>query len=352
MSFDLRNIREISDDPLTKFVNQLAKKLAKSLVGEQTDKLEGKEDIYSAGQDVDTVVKFHSFSSNKSFDFLTDYYPPFEPDGDKLKVWVRGTNLGNYLRDWSELDRIINLYGDPMLIDGTPFDLGIHDGDTKSIALRFNRPTSDNENLEYINIEDSADISVSGITTGISYFVRVRLFAFDTQGSFTRTLLAKYDDASNGVLIQVTSDGRLKFIIKRAGTEYRSQTAASTLVTDTVYDIWCTYANSGNVSHVYVNNVDKSLTDPGSPTWPTASTDMFIMTRETGNGHIYGDLYDFRTYREKVVSGTEVGYMNTNKWTIADIPFGQVMLSDYWATGWTIGQGYTTTGYTTTGYDT
>jgi hypothetical protein len=352
MSFDLRNIREISNEPQAKFINQLAKKLAKFLNKNQTDKLESKEDLYSAGQDIDTVVKLHSFESTNTFDFLTAYYPPLEPDGDKLKIWVRGTNLGNTLKDWAKYGRTISLHGDAMLLDGTPFDSGIHTGGTKSIALRFNRPTSENENDEYIRIVDSSDIRVNGITTGVSYFIRFRVFAFDTQGSFTRTLIAKYDDASNGVLIQITSDGRLKFIIKRAGTEYRVQTDAGELATNIVYDAWCTYANSGNVSHIYINNVDKSLTDPGSPTWPTLTPDMFIMTREIDDGHIYGDLYDARMYREKVVSSTEVGYFNTNKWTIANVPYGAVMLSDYWATGYTIGQGYTTTGYTTAGYDT
>ena len=352
MSYNIRDIREVSSDALTKFTNHLAKKLSKFITDQQLDKLENKEDIYSAGEDIDSVIKFHSFESTKSFDFLKTYYPPFEPDDTYLTLWLRGSNLGNELKDWSAVPNTCDMFGDPLLIDGSPFDLGIHDGGTKSICIRFNRPTSDNENDEYIRITNSADTSVSGITTGISYFVRFRSFAFDTQGSFTRTLVAKYDDANNGVLIQITSDGRLKFIIKRAGTEYRSQTAASTLTTNTVYDIWCTYANSGNVSHIYVNNVDKSLTDPGSPTWPTVSNDMFIMTREVDDGHVYGDLYDCRLYREKVVSSTEVGYFNTNKWTISNIPFGQVMLSDYFATYWTIGSGYTTAGYTTAGYDT
>ncbi len=353
MSFDLRDIREISNEPQSKFVNQISKKLSKFLNSQQTDKLESKEDIYSAGQDIDTVIKFHSeLSSTNYFDFATQYFPPFEPDGDVVKMWIRGTNLGNELRDWAERGRTISLYGDALLVDGTPFDDGIHTGGTKSIALRFNRPTSDNENAEYVRIADNAGLQVLGITVGVSYFIRFRAFDFSSENSFTRTLITKYDDANNGVLIQITSDNRIKFYIKRAGTEYKVQTAASTLTTDTVYDVWCTYANSGNVQHVWVNNVDKTLTTPSSPTWPTATTDMLIMTRSTDNGHVYGDLYDARMYREKVVSSTEVGYFNTNKWTIVNIPYGAVMLSDYWATYDVLGSGFTTTGYTTIGYDT
>src|SRR6476619_3804456 len=99
--FSIRNIREISNDPLTKFTNQIAKKLAKFTNKQETDKLENKEDVYSNGQDIDTVVKIHSLNSTKRFTFDTPYYPPTEHDNDKVKVWLRADNLGNTLDDIS-----------------------------------------------------------------------------------------------------------------------------------------------------------------------------------------------------------------------------------------------------------
>jgi hypothetical protein len=332
MSFDIRSVRQISNDPLTKFTNQLAKKLSKFLNQNEVDKLENKEDVYSNGEDIDTVIRYPTFNSQKYFDFTTQYEAPFEPDLDKVKLWIKGTNLGNSLRDFSGFPRTVALKGDPVLVDGAPFDWGIHTSGIKSIALRFNRPTSDLENQEYIRITDNSGISVNGITTGVSYFIRFRVFSLSTQGSFTRTLVVKYDDANNGVLIQVTSDGRLIFIIKRAGTEYRVRTAASIITTNTVYEVWCTYANSGNVQHIYVNNSDKSLTDPGAPTWPTTTTDMLVMTRSISNGFVYGDFYDLTMYREKVVTAAQVGYHYTNKWSISDIAFGHVATTNYAAT--------------------
>ncbi len=362
MSFDLRDIREISNEPQSKFVNQISKKLSKFLNSQQTDKLESKEDIYSAGQDIDTVIKFHSeLSSTNYFDFSTQYFPPFEPDGDKVKAWVRGTNLGNELRDWAERGRNISLHGDALLVDGAPFDDGIHTGGTKSIALRFNRPTSDNENEEDISIEstDPSGLEVEGISTGVSYFLRVRLFdVSSSQNGIKRTLLMKRDGVTptHGVHIFIDPiNQRLVFLIKRSGIVYIKETAAGTLANNTVYDIWCTYAAAGNVQHVYINNVDMTLSTSGyTEFWnsDTTDVDMYIFSRGGEGGHIYGDLYDARMYREKVVSSTEVGYFNTNKWTIVNIPYGAVMLSDYWATYLVIGSGFTTTGYTTIGYDT
>ena len=329
-SYNIRNIREISNDPLTKFTNQLAKKLSHFLVGQELDKLENKEDIYSDGQDIDSVIKLHTYSSQKFFDGITEYYPTFEPDGDKLRLWIRGTNLGNYLKDWTEFDRNINLHGDPLLVDGTPFDLGINTYGIKSLALRFNRPTSDLENEEYINPD--SDVEVLGLTTGISFFCRFRIFDLAGQGGYHRTLYQKKDDTSNALRISISDTGRVVFCVKRAGTEYRSQTATSTITTNTVYDLWCTYANSGNTLHIYVNNVDKSLTDPGTLPFSTLTDEAYIMRFDSDGGYTYGDLYDFRVYREMVVSAAQVGYMYTNKWTIANIAFGKCMITNYWAT--------------------
>jgi len=260
-----------------------------------------------------------------------------------------GTNLGNRLRDLTEFDRNINLYGDPLLVDGAPFDLGIHTYGIKSLALRFNRPTSDLENQEYINPD--SDVEVNGITTGISFFVRFRIFSIASQGGYFRTLYQKTDDATpnNAVRISISDTGRVIFCVKRAGTEYRAQTATSTITTNTVYDLWCTYANSGNTIHIYVNNIDKSLTDPGTLPFSVLTDEAYIMRFDSDGGYTYGDLYDFRTYREKVVSTAEVGFMNTNKWTIANVGFGQCMITNYWATYTEAGvpsASFTTTSFT------
>lgn len=338
--FSIRNLREVSDNPSDKFANEIAKKLAKFLNKQETDKLENKEDIYSNGQDIDTVIKYHSeLSGNKYFDFLTQYFPPTEPDGNKLRLWIRGTNLGNETQDLSTFDNDGTIEGDPVLVNGTPFDDGIKTGGCKSIALRLNRPTSDFENEEYIKVDDINKIRINGISTGVSYFARFRIFDLANQSGFDRTLFEKIDDSTpnDGIRVTVTSDGRLKVRIIRAGTQYNSQTASSTITTNTVYEVMITYAVSGNVTHVYVNNVDKSLTDPGTSTsWhsPLTDHDMAIFARggTSTSGFFYGDLYDFRMYREKVVSATEVSHLYTNKWTIADIPFGQVCITNYCAT--------------------
>ena len=365
MSFDFRTVREPSNDPVLKYITSLQKQMSKVLTKDQIDQLEGAEDIFGDVTDTDSAIKFQTnLNSLNLFTFDKQYYPPFEPDHGKLRLWLLGGNLGAYLKDYSTFDRTCSILGDPILVDGSPFDSGIHTSGTKSIALRFNRPTSIVEGTECIQVDatSTTTLGVASRVTGKSYFARVRLFDLSTQEGFSRTIFEKIDDSTpnDAAALIVTQDGRLRFYIKRAGTFYNAQTATGTITTDTVYDIWCTYAVSGNVQHIYVNNVDKSLTDPGNPNLQSDLTnnDLWIFQRGAGTdaGFVYGDLYDFRIYDEKVVSGTEVGYFNTNKWSISDIPFGQVMIAGYWATydedtGMGSG-GYDSTGYDSTGYDT
>lgn len=316
MSGNIRDIREISNEPLTKFVNRLAKQLSKNVIGDETDKLENKEDVYSEGQDVDSVIKFHSFESGKSFEFLTRYFPPLEPDYDKLRVWIQCRNMGNYVRDLSGEDltggQENSLIGDPILVDGSPFDYGISSHGNKSTALRFNRPTSESENKEYIRIPHSTRRKcMNGLSTGISFFFRFKIYDLANQNSVDRCLYYKKDDSTpnDRVRICISSAGALRVRIKAGGSQFNAATSNGTIAVDTVYEVWVTYNTSGNVIKIYVNNVEKATSDPGSSTVENGvSTDLDIslmgMTASstTYKGMFYGDLYDFEQFREKVVT--------------------------------------------------
>jgi hypothetical protein len=361
--FGIRNIREISNDPLTKFTNQIAKKLSLFLNKQQTDKLENKEDIFSAAEDIETVIRLHNFTSTKQFLFDTQYFAPIEPNDTTLRVWLRGTNMGNQLRDWSVTpEKVANMFGDPLLIDGTPLDLGIHTSGVKSTCLSFNRATSELASQEYIEVIDTVTQRIQATTTGKSWFLRFRMRDLDSQGGLAVTLLEKIDDdiPDDGIQICVTSDGRLRAFIKRLGSEHNKETAAGTIALNTIYDVWVTYTISGGVTHVYVNGVDKTLSTSGdSLSWHGDETyhDTSIFRRgpnhdgSLGGGFVNGDFYEYRHMDEYVVSSTEVTQHYANKWTIANIPFGQVAISDYAATYLVITASYTTTSFTSTSFD-
>jgi hypothetical protein len=364
---DIKGLREISNDPFGKLLTALSKKFSAFLAKDQAELVENPEDIYADGQDVESALKYHNFVMAKKFPISptnVEYYSTFEPDSDKLRLWLIGRSLGTFLRDYSEEERIASLHGDSILIDGTPFDWGIAEssgGDTKSIALRMNRPTSELEGEDYITVTHDARIRVSeALSTGISFFIRFRIFDLAQQNGYQRTLFEKTDNSpiTDGVEINIDSAGRLKFHIENSNVQYNKETAFGTIAINTVYDCWFTYTKAGNVQHIYVNNVDKTLTNTDNAVFhpDTSNLDATVFSVGAGvaAGSVYGDLYDFRIYREKVVSATEVSQMWANKWTISDIAFGQVAISNYSATSGvsvTVGS-FTSTSFTSTSFTT
>ena len=343
-SFDARGIRPASNDPLLQIFVELQKQVVKSIRDGQVGLVDSdNEDIFSDGQDIDTAIKYHSeLSSTHKFNFNIDYYPPFEPDNNKVKLMLKGWNTGNTINDESGYNHPAKINGDPTLIDGT-MDLGIWNGPSsiKSIALRMNRPTSSLQNQEYLGVAfpTSQIIEIADLVIGMSIFIRFRVKTIANQGGISLTLFEKIDDASpnSGYMLQIRDDGSLLFVTKQDGVQTAKITATGVIAPDVIYDVFATYAFTGPVLHVYVNGIDKTLsTFGGSVNWQTDTSvqDLNIFRRGEGTdgGYIYGDFYMYTHYREKVVSQTEVTQHYANKWTISNIPFGHVMITGYWAT--------------------
>jgi hypothetical protein len=359
MSFNIRNIREISTDQTSKFISHLAKKISDFANANQTQDLEDKEDIYSSGHDVDSVLRFHNFTSTKNFNSATEYFPPNEPDFDKVRIFLRARNQGNSIPDFSGEENPAHILGEPILIDGTPFDDGISTGGTKSLALRFNRPTSPTQNDEGLYIDHATRIRCSeGLSAGISFFIRFRPLTISHQGGSQRTIFEKTDNdpITDGVRARFDNVGRLQFMIENSNVQYSYETSTGVIAPNTIYDCWFTYNKTGNVVKIYVNGVEQTVFSGGSVAYHDTQSNLnyaiFYRGAGSDNGFVYGDLYDFRVYREKVVSQTEVTRMNTNKWTISDIPFGQVMVADYYSASHIGSGGYDSVGYDSTGFDT
>ena len=103
----------------------MANKLTKFLTQNQVEAVQNdNEDIYSNCVDVESSIKFHTFNGQHLFPFNKIYYPTFEPDNSKVKVWIRARNTGNTVRDLSGYNNTANLYGDPIMVDGLQ-DIGI-----------------------------------------------------------------------------------------------------------------------------------------------------------------------------------------------------------------------------------
>ena len=348
--------------------------MSKFLVDSQTDQLEGSEDIFGDITDTDSAIKFQTnLNTTHNFTFAKDYYPA--GDGLFIKVWVRGYSMGSTMKDFSGEGLYAYQIGEPLLIDGAPFDYYIYDGSTlRSRALRFNRPTSSMENTEHIGIQDGGldgvnlAISDPKKTLGISWFFRVRPLATNLQNGHRRTLYCKIDDTTPDNAFRLSIDHinkRLVIQVKQNSNYYSKETGVNTFVEGNVYDIFVTLDDSNNI-HCWMGKVDADGNEDASMTdmtlqssypeeWGPDMSNLEARLFKRGpiaeDGHFYGDFYDFKIYSLPLVN-TDIQNHWENKLTWSNIDRGHVMVTNHWGTKHVLGAGYTTTGYTTAGYTT
>ncbi len=338
-----------------KLLNKANREAAK----QQTETVDSdNEDIFNNFITVESAVKVHTLHGVHVFDFTPHYIHPLEPDLDKLKLWIRGHVIGNTVKDLSGFTHTITIIGDPSLVDGT-LDIGTNNIGVKSIATRYNSPTSDFTNEMHIAVTDASDIQTDAISTGFSEFMRFRPLSIKEQDGISATLWEKIDDSTpnDARMMQIRDTGRLLYVVKDGGTTYAKWTAINTILkgtaTSTPYDIVATYTVSGHVIHIYVNGVDQTLSDSSADiNWHDDLTDhklnIFRRGEDTDGGHVYGDFYDYRLYAEKILSQTEVTRFYTNKWSISNIAFGAVAVVDHMAT-WTGSGGAPAPGFSNDG---
>jgi len=351
MSQDIRGLWSPSTDPQTRFMTAVANKLTKFLTANQVEAVENdNEDIYSNCVDVESAIKFHTFNGQHLFQFNKIYYPTFEPDYSKLTCWIRARNVGNSIIDLSGFNNTAYLVGDPLLVDGKE-DIGCNINGTKSLAVRFNRPNSEFENFEYAYIRDAQNIQIDELTTGFSEVMPFKIYSIAQQANpgsgsnpIARTLWEKIDDSAplNARMCQVKDNGRIVYIVLDGGTLHAKETASDIITPNLIGDInpnrlVTTYNASTGAIKIYLNGTDLTLTDyTGTVSWQHLKTyhDLYLFYKGYGAnaGYVYGDFHEYRMYSEKILSQSEVTNLNTNKWTIWNVSFGQCMITDHWAT--------------------
>lgn len=347
-----------------RYIIKLQNIIIKNFTKQQAESVDSdNEDIFAQFQTVEAAVKIHTLHGVHNFPFNVTYIHPMEPDGSLLKLWIRGHTVGPTKKDLSGFDHTVNEFGEPGLVDGI-IDLGTNTIGVKSIATRFNRPTSDSQNEEYISVADASDIQTDALVTGFSEFMRFKVYDLDNQSNEAITLWEKIDDSAgnDGRKVIITDTGRIKVQISDNNVDYVWQTAINTILRNTAtslpYDLWITYNASTHAVKLYLDGVDTTLTTTTAFSYhdQTSDHDIQIFRRGGEGGYVYGDFYDYRMYAEKIVSQTEVTRLHTNKWSISNIAFGAVAIVDHMATytgsGGTPDPSFTTTSFTTTSFTT
>lgn len=341
-SIDFRGLQTSSDDPQARLIKSLERKLARFLTQDQVKAVDSdNEDIYADGQDMESVVKFHSVLPFRLTNYDTNYYPTEEPDNNFNKIWIRGTNTGTTIKDYSGFNHDAHIVGETFIVDGT-LALGTYTDLTLSFATRYNTPDVDTEANSYIYFDDHIDLQIG--SSKIAEFIRFRPLSTDESLDDAATLIHKFDDNAfdEARRLFISTGGRLIYTVNYNGTNYRRATAFDTIVPrgdgQLPYDVWATFDPAliaTNPIKINVNGTNQTLTTPTFTAWDGDETNhtlkLFALDPVDG-GFVSGDFYYYKMWKGFIPSDTQMGYHYTNKWTIENIPFGQVAVVDNWDT--------------------
>jgi hypothetical protein len=384
-----RNLRSISSDPLSNFMNKLVQDMILKDAQENTPET---IDIKTIGVIVHSILDIRDLPIfAKTRPVGRNFFLPVEPDRKRMRLWVKFNSAGDTQIDYSlwENEVLNHGYIFPTSITSDTYDEGLVGG---QLAMTYNsqwsNPNSTDTLNQYTSITDNVNIRMKsyndGTITGydafcISMLIRPMQIFSEMQGTspFRRKLYYKIDDAtaSYGYAADIDDQGNLNIIFRENGTDVKTRIAGFVSIATQAFDynpldynaadynvsgltgqagpqvpttntsnIWyrvdIIYIFATNTIIVRKDGVTQGQSaNPNASEWPvtpsTHTKDLLINTGRfdtTLNDHTgFGitEYADFRIYVGQLTQAESTN-LQTNKYTIGNIPLGQVAVYGYW----------------------
>lgn len=367
MSIELDELYPLFKSPMEKQLADMRNQLARSRF--QKDVGDTQLDLGSLGLNSENYIK----AVNTHYNIMNHnlgtsvYYPAFEPDNDKCKLWINTDHFGYEMVDDSLISALnpetqiqdpenptvpiytypigqdVTLKGEPKLESG--FDRGYGDptNTLKRQALHFNRLNSPTIFNEYMKVRDQAidqphkDFRVSaGLAQ--TWIVRIKSDNFDPNGGYSQRVLSKIDNDTNqdGILCFLGSTGRCVWQIRRAGVDYAVYDASFYPVIGTEYEyalVWNPAgATTNDKMHIYRDGVLKTNTVNTASDYGLDPTDHDLYIGKRGaasSGYFQGHIILVKMFQDFLGTDANILSHYTNKLTIAGgIGYGQVAVPD------------------------
>jgi len=251
-----------------------------------------------------------------------NYQLPFEPDGNKLRVWYRFNDFaGGTVKDWSGKENIGTVIGSPQKQDGH--------------VAHMNAMAFGGINNDFIRIPHKVpDTLIANLTTGFSMGLWVKPNVIGLHGGKPRVIACKIDDTfaaqERGWSLWVEPpSGTLYFAVKTGGTVFVRKATNALGIMNQWYFITAGFnvASGGSIPALTVNGAayttDTQTLNDKTPWFTTSATinldTVLGGTGEPGASAWSGSIGDFRYFYEKIYTNGEALIQFTNKYTISDI---------------------------------
>jgi concanavalin A-like lectin/glucanase superfamily protein len=275
-------------------------------------------------------VLIGSEATNTTDAIVTDpnlklYQLPHEPDGQYLTLWNRYLDFAVPASALPPGQTIVDSSGFDNHGSMTEAPASMSVGHAASMGALF----YDGVDTKY-TIGDNPNINATmNSTPGFTICMWIKPNSVGLHGGQTRVIACKVDDdpssQNNGWSIWLEPDGTIVFSVKKDGIiRTTTDTGAISILGTRWYFIVCSFDTTTNTPNLYVDGIHANETISGTipPRFPTSGGSLTLFvggTDAVGAGYFHGGISDFRFWKNKLLTSTEIGYQNTNKYTILNI---------------------------------
>lgn len=285
--------------------------------------------ILTEGRLAEDILKYcdSDMTYGKLLTLPTTVYPPEEPDGDKLRLYVHGDSFGKTIPDVSMFMHHLTTRGIMRI------QKGIDIGNGGSYELVFDGRSC------AAWVADHADFRIENLTVGFSILFRIQPFKVASSGGRNQTVLCKKDPSGLAAFgCEVMNGGYMIFWVLFNGTTHKLHAATNLLQANGRYEVACTFDVATQTAKLYVDNVNYTAVNPNIANNVPNGTEFrlgyhsaFVSPPpgeeypQIADSKLYcGALQSVKFWRNKVLTAQEIANHFANKLTIANIPFGQV----------------------------
>lgn len=240
------------------------------------------------------------------------YQMPIEPDGDKLRCWIKFLEFREgVIPDSSGFNNVIKTVGSPETaaspVSGLPAVL--LDG-----------------NVDRVIVENNSNMNLNGISIGFSVSLNFNPIAISLNNGKPRILAAKTDDdpaiRDLGWMIWVEPTGTIYFLVRIAGVNFTASYTGAVPALNKWYRLICTFDKVTNTPKIMLNaslSTEPVTAYTGDAELPSQQLDLTFGDDVQGRGKWAGYVADFRYWREKIISLAEATNYQNNNYTISNI---------------------------------
>lgn len=243
------------------------------------------------------------------------YQMPFEPDGNKLTLWLRFLKTlsdGRYFDESGFTNHAVLDSGSPTAASGP---------NTAMPSIRFDGID------DTISVPDNPVINIqtAASATGFSITFNFNPTSLSQHGGFHRIIACKTDDSVSsrqwGFMIWAENNGNLYFHVRKANVFYTASKTFAFPAVNRWYKVACTFTSSTNTPRIYIDGVlstDSVGTYTGNLQLPNVSTSLYLGSNDiSGQSYLSGFISDFRYWREKILTQGEIDNWQQNGMTIS-----------------------------------